>query len=190
MFVYHLLCSLSTSSFPASASFSLFLASLIFTPFSSSKPLTLFSVVSFSSASFSLPSLALSLPPLFFFFPSIWLSGTFGSPQPPCSPLLPLCTAIQLSSHMPVFQFWQTLISTQQRGMLSWCKLVQKAPSNPGSEQSLERLALSKDNSRSKADSCSVLHCRYLPGSKIFPFLSSLFICPFRSFEDGGSTNV
>lgn len=93
---------------------------------------------------------------------------------PPCSRLLPLCISIQLSSLMPVFQIWQTLIRTQQRGCCPGASLFREPTSNPGYPNRALNSRLSKDNHWSEIDSCSALPSRYLPGSKTYPISPSL----------------
>lgn len=98
-------------------------------------------------------------------FVSVWFCGTFGSLQPSSSGVLPFCISIQLSSNMPVFQIWQTLISTQQQGRCPGASLFTEPHLTPDPNRALNS-KLSKDNRWSEIDSCSALPCRYLPGSK------------------------
>lgn len=131
-------------------------------------------VNSFSSTSFSLPfsfcSCAVSCSCLFF---NIWFYGTFGSLQLSCSCVFSFCISIQLSSNMLVFQIWQTLISTQQRGCCPGASLFREPHLTLDPNRALNS-KLSKDSHWSEIDSCSALPCRYLPGSKTSPSLSFL----------------
>lgn len=151
-----------------------FIASLL----SFSSPLTLFSIhSSFPSAPFLLHCL------LFSIFDSVVHLVLC---RPSCSHVLPLWVSIQLSSLMPVFQIWQTLIRTQQQGCCPGASLFREPTSNPGYPNRALNSELSKDNRWSKIDSCSALPCRYLPGSKtlpISPSFSPLSLPPFFLFR-------
>lgn len=109
---------------------------------------------------------------------------------------LPLCISIQLSSPMPVFGPWQTLISraAAAAGMISRRRFVQRAPSNPGSKHSLEQRALKRHpvvwgrrllsaalqiSARIKTPSCRSLFFSLSPPL----FLSALLLLRIRHFH-------
>lgn len=80
-------------------------------------------------------------------------------------------------------------------GMLSWCKFVQRAPSNPGSKQSLEQWALKRQplvQDRQLLSTALQISARIKNPSRLPLFLSSRLFSslPLFSFEDGTSTNV